>query len=285
MPSPSLRHRSEQAAHLGECGTAGLLDAPERVPVLVEGLRELVPDCADLEHHHAHGVGDDVVQLARDPRALLGHGDPRGGFALPLGEGRPHLRRLSLPLGERRAHLRRLGLCLPFPQGIAGDPGDDEPERDEDEVAGRLCAGDVRHHDDDASEHDREADPRLPVVAQVSEQERGCQPNDAEAADERDQQSVGVRERGGDEPVGRGSGEGKAATHSRRQDETRHRRYGEPQAHRRGAWVVAPDHEFKHPGDRHDRDQQFEPVLARDVPNPAHVLKVLQALACRLRPK
>jgi len=42
-----------------------------------------------------------------------------------------------------------------------------------------------------------EADSRLPLVAQVSEQERGCQPDHAEAADERDQQSIDVGERGG----------------------------------------------------------------------------------------
>ena len=44
-----------------------------------------MPDGADLEHHHADGVGDDVVQLARDARALLGHGDPGGRLALALG--------------------------------------------------------------------------------------------------------------------------------------------------------------------------------------------------------
>ena len=90
-------HRAEQAAHLGERCAAGLLDAPERVPVLGQRVGELVPDGADLEHHHAHGVGDDVVELAGDPRALLGHRDAR--------------RRLSLASrASGRAHLRRLGL-------------------------------------------------------------------------------------------------------------------------------------------------------------------------------
>ena len=44
-----------------------------------------MPDGADLEHHHADGVGDDVVELPRDARALLGHGDPGRGVPLPLG--------------------------------------------------------------------------------------------------------------------------------------------------------------------------------------------------------
>ena len=121
-------HRSEQTAHLGECRAPGLLDAPERFPVVLEGVREFVSHGADLEHHHAHGMGDDVMELAGDPRALLGHRDPCGGLSLPLGERRAHLRRLSLALGEGRAHLRRLGLLRTLTQGVAGDPGDHEPE-------------------------------------------------------------------------------------------------------------------------------------------------------------
>ena len=159
---PVAAHRAEQEAHLGQRRAAGLLDSPERVPVLDESPRELVPDGADLEHHHAHRVGDDVVELARDPRALLGDRDPCGGFSLAFREGRAHLRRLALPLREGRAHLRRLGLFGTRAQGVSGDPGDHEPEGNEDEVAGRLRAGDVDDHEDDADEHDREADSGLP---------------------------------------------------------------------------------------------------------------------------
>ena len=67
-----------------------------------------MPDGADLQHHHADGVGDDVVQLARDPRALLGDRDPRRGLALPL--------------GLARALLRRLGLLGALAQGEAREP-------------------------------------------------------------------------------------------------------------------------------------------------------------------
>ena len=88
---------------------------------------QLVPHGADLEDHHADGVGDDVVELARDPRALLRHRDPRRGLTLPLGLG--------------RACLRRLGLLGSLAQRVAGEPGDPEPERDEDEVAGRRVPG------------------------------------------------------------------------------------------------------------------------------------------------
>ena len=118
-----------------------------------------MPDGADLQHHHADGVGDDVVQLAGDPRALLGDRDPR--------------RRLALPLGLGGAQLRRLGLLGPLAQGEAGEPGDREQDRDEDELAGRVVGVVV---DDDR----RAAERRSPgpsrawtVVAQVAEQERG----------------------------------------------------------------------------------------------------------------
>ena len=79
-----------------------------------------MPDGADLEHHHAHGVGDDVVELARDPRPLLRDGDPGG--------------RLALPLRLRRTCLGRVGLLGPGVEREAGEPGDPEQERDEDEL-------------------------------------------------------------------------------------------------------------------------------------------------------
>jgi hypothetical protein len=103
------------------CST-GPLDAPERIAVLGERIGELVPDGADPEHHHAYGVGDDVVQLAGDPRALLGHCDA--------------CRCLPLPLGQGRAYFRRLGLLGTLAQSKARDPADRELERDEDELDG-----------------------------------------------------------------------------------------------------------------------------------------------------
>ena len=141
-----------------------------------------MPDGADLEHHHADGVGDDVVELAGDPRALLGHRDAR--------------RRLALPLGLGRALFRRLGLLGPLAQGEAGEPGDREQERDEDELARRV-AGVVVDDDRRAAEHDRQAEPRLHGVAEVAEQERRGHAGDEGAAGEHDQPPVDERERRG----------------------------------------------------------------------------------------
>ena len=112
-PSSSLlvlaAHRAEQAAHLGERGAAGPLDALQRLAVLGLRLGELVPDRADLEHHHADGVGDDVVELAGDARALLGDGDARRGVPLALGLCRALLGGLGLlgALAQREARRAR----------------------------------------------------------------------------------------------------------------------------------------------------------------------------------
>ena len=83
-----------------------------------------MPHRPDLQHHHADGVGDDVVQLARDARALLRDGDAGG--------------RLALVLGHSRAFLRRLRLRSPLAHGEAGEPGDHEEQRDEDEFPRRV---------------------------------------------------------------------------------------------------------------------------------------------------
>ena len=97
-------------------------------------------DGADLEHHHADRVRDDVVQLACDPCTFLGDGDPRG--------------RVPLLLGLCRPHLRRLGLLGSLAQRESRDPADRELERDEDDSRRRV----VRDGgDDDGRPGDRDA--------------------------------------------------------------------------------------------------------------------------------
>ena len=55
------------------------------VRIAILGGRERVSDGADLQHHDADCMRDDVVKLSRDPRALLGHCDSRSSIPLPLG--------------------------------------------------------------------------------------------------------------------------------------------------------------------------------------------------------
>ena len=103
-----MTHRAEQAPHLRERCAARLLDVGERIPIVGERVRELAPDRADLEDHDADGMGDDVVELARDPGALLCHRDARS--------------RLALTLGVECTFLRRVGLGGPLAQGEPGEP-------------------------------------------------------------------------------------------------------------------------------------------------------------------
>ena len=146
-----------------------------------------MPDDADLEHHHADGVGDDVVQLARDPRPLLGDGDAGGG--------------LPLPLGLRRANLGRLCLLLARLERVSRQPADPEQKRDEDELAGRVARL-VVDDSGGAADCDPEADPRVQGVAEVAEQERRDHPGDERARRERDEIAVDERQRQAEQPEG-----------------------------------------------------------------------------------
>jgi hypothetical protein len=71
-------HGGQEPAHLGQRRAPGLLDAAERVTVLGERVGELVPDRANLKHHHADGVGDDVDHHDHEALGALDHADGRG---------------------------------------------------------------------------------------------------------------------------------------------------------------------------------------------------------------
>ena len=181
-----------------------------------------MPDGADLEHHHADGVGDDVVELARDPRALLGHRDAR--------------RRLPLPLGLRRAHLRRFGLLGSLAQGEARDPADREHERGRRRARCGRGRGCCRRRSTMPPTTMARPIAACLRVAQVPEQERGRHPDDEEAVDERDQQPVDEGERRGQDPVRGRSGEGKAPAREERQHQKRDR----GQRRTTAAWSARP---------------------------------------------
>ena len=64
---------------------AGLLDGGERpAGALGVGVEHRLGGLG-LDHHDAEAVGHDVVHLARDAGALLGHRGPRLGLAGALG--------------------------------------------------------------------------------------------------------------------------------------------------------------------------------------------------------
>ena len=73
---------AEQPVQLEHGLAAGVLDRAEHLLGLGGLLRHDAPRRAGLHAHHADVVGDDVVQLARDPHPLLEHG--AAGVLLPL---------------------------------------------------------------------------------------------------------------------------------------------------------------------------------------------------------
>jgi hypothetical protein len=96
-------------------------------------------------------VSDDVVQLARDPRAFLCNGSSRTFLALPL--------------GPRGAVLGFVGFLELSSQHEADEPNDGEDEGDKDEVADAALR--VRSRDDSLDPDDQsKSRDGLPPVAE-----------------------------------------------------------------------------------------------------------------------
>ena len=195
-PLAVLAHRVEQAAHLRERRAARLLDVLERLPVRCERVGEPVPDRSDLEHHHADGVGDDVVQLAGDPCALLGDRDAARG--------------VPLALGLYRAHLRRFGLLGALAQREAGEPADREQRRDEDELARGMARGCCRRRS--PRRRSRSPGPAVPATSsrRLPSSRAAAMPATKTPYVNGTQSPVDERKRGGQQPEGRGRGEREA---------------------------------------------------------------------------
>jgi hypothetical protein len=81
---PLAVHDAEQAAHLGQRLAAGLLDDEQRLAADPVVAVEQQPRGPALDGHHAHAVGDHVVQIAGDPGALRRHGGARPFLAVAL---------------------------------------------------------------------------------------------------------------------------------------------------------------------------------------------------------
>ena len=75
---------ADQPSHLGERLAACLLDDLERLALALLLRLEQPAHTSRLHGHHADAVADDVVELARDPRTLLGHRCARLLLACPL---------------------------------------------------------------------------------------------------------------------------------------------------------------------------------------------------------
>ena len=99
-------HGAQEPAHLGQRGAPGALDVLERLLVGGQLVGKPVPHSSDVQHHDAHRVRDDVVQLTRDPRPFFRHGDPRERLALPFGARGARLGSVGLARRGRAARAR-----------------------------------------------------------------------------------------------------------------------------------------------------------------------------------
>ncbi len=217
----------------------------ECLGVLGQLAGQLVADGADLEHHHAHRVRDDVVQLARDAGALLGHGDACSRVALALGRG--------------RALLGCLGLLGALVDGVPAQPADREQQRDEEELTGAVH-GLVLDHDRRPADRDRKPHARVDVVPQAPEQERGGHPGDEDRGREHHQRAVHERERRRHDPHRHGRSERKAPPGEQRQDHECRCRSPEPRRDARRFCRVLPEGHLEGALDRREHDQRVEAV-------------------------
>ena len=147
---------SDQPSHLGQSLAARLFDDLERLALALLLRLEQPADARRLDGHHAHAVAHDIVELAGDPRTLLGNCGL--GLLAPLA------------LESRSPLLRLLGLPELVAEAEADRPRDAEDDRAPDHVApapSRLVANDDRVHPDE----DREAGDRLPGFRQATEEE------------------------------------------------------------------------------------------------------------------
>ncbi len=80
-------HDPEQPAHLAQGLPAGGLDREQGGGGSRRVVGEHAPRGARLDHHHAHAVRHDIVEIAGDARAFFGDSNPRLFFALALQAG------------------------------------------------------------------------------------------------------------------------------------------------------------------------------------------------------
>ena len=162
---------AQQVAQLIECFAAGLFYCLHRLHRPLRVIARHGPGGAGLHRHHAHPMGDDVVQLTRDPGSLLGH--HLAGLRRPLSFAlcRALVTDLDAPADvPHQQHHEQPEPDLRCGHRVEERGGSDQRERaSEPEVAPPLV-GDVAA---DAVEGHDHGDPDVPRVAK-SQHQGGC---------------------------------------------------------------------------------------------------------------
>ena len=137
----------------------------------------------------------------------------------------------------------------------------------------------VGHDDRRGADHDGQAQPRLPPVAEIAEQERRGHAGDGDAGREDDQPPVDERERRAQDPYRRGGAEGKPTAPEQGQHDDRRGRDGEPQGGTWGLLRVVSQGDVERARDREQHDQRVEPVPPHEEIDPRHSANLLHRFA------
>ncbi len=226
-----------------------------------------MPDRPDLEHHHAHRVGDHVVHLARHPGAFLGHRHPGRGLAVPLCADGPLL--------------GGLGLLVALPQGEAGQPSDREEHGGADEVRRGMCRV-VVDHDGRADQHEHQAQARELSTTETTQEEGRIHARQEDARLGGDQVTVEEAQRWRDDPDGGRRQEREAPPRQQGQDHQADRGGLEPQSRTVGPLGVGAHQGGDGARQRVADDQDVEAPDREEPPDSTHPVNVRQVVAARV---
>ena len=166
MPSSACAQHADQASHLGQGLGPGRLDRVEgleRRP----GIRlHRLAGTARLQDHDADGVRDRVVELARDPRSLIGHrgvrlldpGDFQRGFPLPPRADRESRQPRPAEQQERQRDIAELDVRVDLSDDIGSEEDPDTHGTGDGHPSTRVRADRVRRHHHRDDHRDRTVD-------------------------------------------------------------------------------------------------------------------------------
>src|SRR5437588_1521155 len=253
---------ADEAAHLRERLAPGLLHDEQGLALPLLLGKEEAPRSGGLHGHDADAVADHVVELARDPRALLGD---------------RHARVLLACAFEPIGSLRRLGdLLAPRRQEVPGGPHGGEQDERPDEVSGPLVRQ-LGRDEHDNRDRDPQARERLATLRDRSERE-----NSAQRAEEGEAQAVVALRVDPDGAGNRDERERRRPDRKAAPQEQRQRPEGREGCRGQLLDVSVRDRDLDFGADREgDVDEVAEP-LAQDPECPVHAFTVAPASGDRL---